>query len=352
METEREFTFSEAEYNELVEAQKAERMKSLRRHKLPEKLTLREALNGMTKQELEDIQYNLNLPMAKNIDRVKKAEMLDMVEPEVVKFAGRWFVSALQEQKELFDYACQHKGLLENVHCEDYRLDYLRGIGVLSCGMQDGNLVWFMPEEIQAEYQKISNGAFDDAVNLNSEVMRLAAGMVFYYGIINYDELYKKICDYIDADLEFADFMGIIFNGGCWYPHVVTGQHDLMHESLMNPEALQQAQRQQGSLDYANDIGRSVSQIIQFMQAHQIEYPLEAVCLAGIDPYAFPLYREAIYAQGASAPVEIFNDVSIVTSSNIDVQNTLRGASGLIQFGKNTNFLNSYSDSKKHRKKL
>ena len=117
METEREFTFSEAEYNELMEAQKAERMKSLRRHKLPEKLTLREALNGMTKQELEDIQYNLNLPMAKNIDRVKKAEMLDMVEPEVVKFAGRWFVSALQEQKELFDYACQHKGLLENVHC-------------------------------------------------------------------------------------------------------------------------------------------------------------------------------------------------------------------------------------------
>ena len=79
METEREFTFSEAEYNELLEAQKAERMKSLRRHKLPEKLTLREALNGMTKQELEDIQYNLNLPMAKNIDRVKKAEMLDMV---------------------------------------------------------------------------------------------------------------------------------------------------------------------------------------------------------------------------------------------------------------------------------
>ena len=145
METEREFTFSEAEYNELMEAQKAERMKSLRRHKLPEKLTLREALNGMTKQELEDIQYNLNLPMAKNIDRVKKAEMLDMVEPEVVKFAGRWFVSALQEQKELFDYACQHKGLLENVHCEDYRLDYLRGIGVLSCGMQDGTLVLFMP---------------------------------------------------------------------------------------------------------------------------------------------------------------------------------------------------------------
>lgn len=250
-EKEMEFTFSEAEYNALLAEQRAERMKGLRRHRLPEKLTLREALSGMTKPELEDIQYNLNLPLAKNIGRVKKADMLETLEPEVVSFAGRWFVSALQEQKELFDFACQHGGLLENLQCEDYRLDYLRGIGVLFCGMREGKLVWYMPEEIQAEYRKISNGAFNDAVNLNSEVMRLAAGMVFFYGIINYDELYKRVCGYIDGELDFADFMGIIFNGGCWYSHVVTRQHDLMHEALMNPEALQEAQRRQSGLDYA-----------------------------------------------------------------------------------------------------
>ena len=43
IETERDFTFSEAEYNQLMEEQRKERMKALRRHKLPEKLSLQDA---------------------------------------------------------------------------------------------------------------------------------------------------------------------------------------------------------------------------------------------------------------------------------------------------------------------
>lgn len=245
------FTFSEAEYDALLKEQREERMKELRRRRLPERLTLHEALSGMTRQELEDIQYNLNLPLAENMEEIKKSDMIDAALPEVVRFAGRWFVSALQEQKELFDFACLHGGLLENLQYEDYRLDYLRGIGVLFCGMRDDVLVWYMPEEIQAEYRKISGGAFNDAVNLNSEIMRLSAGMAFYYGIINYDELHRRICGYTDVKLDFADFMGVIFNGGCWYAHVAAGQHDLMYESLMNPEALREAQRRHAALDYA-----------------------------------------------------------------------------------------------------
>ena len=251
IETEREFTFSEEEYNQLVENDKKERMKALRRHKLPEKLSLHEALMALTKQELEDIQYNLNLPMG-NLNRTKKPDMVEAIEPEAAKFAGRWFVSTVQGQKDIFDYACQHDGLLKGLQEEDYRLDYLRGIGVLYCGMKDGELVWYMPEEIRAEYQKINNGAYVDAVNLNTEVMQLAAGMVYYYGIIDYDQLYQKICAQIDAELDFASFMGIIFNGGCWYPQVVTTEKDLMHEAVMNPEALQEAQRQRKGLDYAD----------------------------------------------------------------------------------------------------
>lgn len=249
---ERQFTFSEEEYNKLMEEQKAERMKSLRRHKVPAELSLKAALTALTKNELEDIQYNLNLPVAKNLARVKKDEMVAAIEPEVISFAGRWFVSAFDEQKDLFDYACKEGGLLKDLPAEDQRFDYLRGIGVMFCGLQDGKLVWFMPEEIQAEYQKLAQGAaFGEAVRLNTEVMRLAAGLVYYYGIMDYDQLFAKVKDYVEADLEFADFIGIIFNGGCWYHHIVAGQHELMHESLMNPEALVEAQKKQGNLEYA-----------------------------------------------------------------------------------------------------
>ena len=118
--------------------------------------------------------------------------MVAAIEPEVVNFVGRWFVSAFQEQKDIFDYACQHKGLLKDLQQEDYRLDYLRGVGVLYCGMQDGEMLWYMPEEIQAEYEKINNAAYADAVNLNTEVMRLAAGMVITMALLTMTSFIRR----------------------------------------------------------------------------------------------------------------------------------------------------------------
>lgn len=73
---EQEFIFSDEQFNQVIAEQKAERMKSLRRHKLPARLTLEEALTALTKTELEDIQYNLNLPVANNINRVKRRRWL------------------------------------------------------------------------------------------------------------------------------------------------------------------------------------------------------------------------------------------------------------------------------------
>ena len=304
MEGEKEFTFSEAEYNEMMEQYQAERMKNLRRRRLPEQRTLHEALNAMTKPELEDIQYNLNLPMAGSLNRVKKAEMVESLEGEIVKFAGRWFVSAFQEQKDLFDYACQHEGLLTGLQQEDYRLDYLRGIGVLFCGMQKGELTWFMPEEIQAEYRKINNGAFADAVNLNTEVVRLSAGLVFYYGLIDYDQLYQKVCGYIDAELDFADFMGIIFNGGCWYSQIVAGKHDLQHESLMNLKALEEARCQYIKLAYA-------------------EFPYDRVYDAGEESYieSTEEYRALAQYLMRKKQLDVLKAAEAVRSIGIIIQN-------------------------------
>lgn len=106
---------------------------------------------------------------------------------------------------------------------------------------------------------------------------------------------------------------------------------------------------EQGTEDYANDIARSVSQIIQFMQAHQIEYPLEAVLLAGINPIDIHMYQSFIMQQGIQAPVILFEDNNII-ASNMDVQNFLHAASGLVVNGKWRNFLDRYNSGKKKTK--
>ena len=101
---------------------------------------------------------------------------------------------------------------------------------------------------------------------------------------------------------------------------------------------------EQESEEYAQDMARSASQIIQFMQAHQIEYPLETIILAGVNPLNIYTYSEAILQQGIQVPVQVFSDENL--QAGADIQNSLHAAGGLINTGKHQNFLTLYHSSK------
>jgi Tfp pilus assembly protein PilN len=96
------------------------------------------------------------------------------------------------------------------------------------------------------------------------------------------------------------------------------------------------------------DVARSVSQIIQFMQAHQIEHTLEAIRLAGIPEVDVGIYRAALSAQDIQVPLEPFES-SRLSADKADVQSYLHAVSGLVTNGKQQNFLIEYNSNKRKR---
>ena len=240
---EKELEMSPEEFERFAAESAKERMKALRRKKLPENRSLENALMAMTKNELEDIKFNLDIPVPSSL---KKEEMVKQLAPQILVFLRMWMTSMIEDQMALFDYLVKNDGISSGINSDDERLDYLRGIGMLFCGMDEDKLAWYMPDEIMAEYKKLSGGAFVDAVRLNSELMRLAEGLIFYYGVLDYDQLYKKVLALAEVDdLPFVDFMGVMLNGGTWSRSVVNDQHQLAAAGLMHPEELvvQQAKR-------------------------------------------------------------------------------------------------------------
>jgi Tfp pilus assembly protein PilN len=103
---------------------------------------------------------------------------------------------------------------------------------------------------------------------------------------------------------------------------------------------------EQGTEEYAMDVARTVSQLIQFMQAHQIEHQLEVVSLAGIPKLDTMMYQMALDGYGINVPIKAFNS-SLLSTSNDDVQSYLYATSGLVSNGKWQNFLNQYGKKKR-----
>ena len=75
------------------------RRKQLYRHKLPEERTLTAMLTAMTKAELDDIRFNLNVT---GVSSLKKAELAERLCPAITSFAERWMMSLLEDEYNLF----------------------------------------------------------------------------------------------------------------------------------------------------------------------------------------------------------------------------------------------------------
>jgi hypothetical protein len=103
---------------------------------------------------------------------------------------------------------------------------------------------------------------------------------------------------------------------------------------------------EQGTPEYAADLARSVSQIVQFMQANQIEQPLELIYLAGIDPADMTLYHEVLGQHGVNVPVRLFETAGI-KSAGFEVQRSLHPLAGLYTAGKRQNFLKQYGKTRR-----
>ena len=172
-----------------------ERRKRFYRRALPESRTLKEALGCLSREELDDLAYNLCL---EGTEGMTLPALIDTLLPAAVQFAERWLPSAFEEQYQAFRHIQEKGGLADDFREDDVRIDYLCGLGIIAVGADGGKLYWYMPEEMAEIFKKLDSAAYEDAVRLNTEIMRLATGLLFYYGFLDYDQLFAMVNAYLE----------------------------------------------------------------------------------------------------------------------------------------------------------
>jgi len=248
-------------------AEEAEkRTKQLMRRKVPEKRTLANALMTMTRQELDDIAHNVGLSGTSSL---KKAELVEQLVPATISFAGEWFVSMVDEQYQAFRHIVNKEGISTEFRADEDRLDYFEYNGLLASGSFEGKLAWYMPIEIMEEFKRLDSGSFSKAVEFNSDVMRVASGLLFYYGAMGYEELFKKTRKYLDQDdtFEYIDFMRVMMNGATWQRNLVAQENFISYYTVLDPAKLIE-QREGGDYGFAK---LSYTQVYEAGEENYIE---------------------------------------------------------------------------------
>lgn len=227
-----------------------ERRKRFYRRALPENRTLKEALGCLSREELDDLAYNLCL---EGTEGMTLPALIDTLLPAAVQFAERWLPSAFEEQYQAFRHIQEKGGLANDFREDDVRIDYLCGLGIMAVGADEGKLYWYMPEEMAEIFKKLDSAVYEDAVRLNTEIMRLATGLLFYYGFLDYDQLFAMVNAYLEEGqrLDFAAFMGVMLNGSCWHKEVVGTERGLAYHTLLSAPWLEREQKEKEDLPFA-----------------------------------------------------------------------------------------------------
>ncbi|MDD6383512.1 SEC-C metal-binding domain-containing protein [Mitsuokella sp.] len=237
----------------IMDENMAERRKQLYRHKMPTDHSLRALLLAMTKSELDDIRYNLHVTGASSL---KKAELAECLVPAILAFAKRWLPTIVDEEYGCFSHLLQKGGLSTELRDDDTRLDYLRGLGLVACGVQDDKMAFCMPDEVQELFKSLDSGAYRSLVELNTELSRLSAGLLYYYGYLNFEQLYEKVLTYLEPEqreeVSFMDFVGVVLNVSCWKDTIVALPHGVKYYTLIDEEKLENEQLRRSNLDFAS----------------------------------------------------------------------------------------------------
>ena len=228
------------EINEEIAAFLEKRKKSLLKYKVKEENKLIDVLMSLTKTELDDIRINLGVGGTSSL---KKQELADALAGAILNFAPNWLANIENEQYELLNKIVQSETCIKGDIITPSQVDYLNSIGIVFSGSKDKEHYLFIPEELKEIFKNINNKSFKKKVLLNNETVRLATGILFYYGYLDYEQLYKMVTRIINKkEISLDRFVGVLINGSCWQDEIITLEFGAQHINVVNPEELIETQ--------------------------------------------------------------------------------------------------------------
>ena len=228
------------EINEEIAAFVEKRKKSLLKYKVKEENKLIDVLMSLTKTELDDIRINLGVGGTSSL---KKQELADALAGAILNFAPNWLANIENEQYELLNKIVRSETCIKGDIITPSQVDYLNSIGIVFSGSKDKEHYLFIPEELKEIFKNINNKSFKKKVLLNNETVRLATGILFYYGYLDYEQLYEMVTRIINKkEISLERFVGVLINGSCWQDEIITLEIGAQHINVVNLEELIETQ--------------------------------------------------------------------------------------------------------------
>lgn len=167
-------------------------------------------LDRMTKEELVKVASKYNI---RGITSLKKADAVLKVKEGIINNIDLVLNLLDEEGIEYIEEMVSLNGR-KNYKCSELiDANYFRNRGLMFTGMVDKKLNVILPNElIDILKDKLTTDLKKKAKN-NTEIIKLFAGMVYFYGVLTFENFKELVKSYIDFEIKDMNIETLILNG-------------------------------------------------------------------------------------------------------------------------------------------
>ncbi len=210
--------------------------------------TLKEVLHTLTKDQLTEIRRYLDV---KGASKAKKEELITILEKEIIVGSSFIFSNLDESQYIVIRKIVENGGITDSYNWDEYQIKVLQNRGLIFPGMVDGKSVLQVPQELVYVFMEADGKELQKRVQKNSEYYQLVRGLLYYYGVINYYQLYDLVSRYRKIeDLDLPYFFRALEQGAEFYGGIDIFSSGYACEWAEKPEEVKQEHKMREDLDY------------------------------------------------------------------------------------------------------
>lgn len=202
-------------------------------------LTLGNGLARLTKQDLSTIRSNWNIRGASSL---KKQELIAVMEQHASEALHPIWLRFDESRYEIVKHIAG-KGGDAFYPLEPFQLDYFHSLGILFTGTYEGNKTLAMPREVVESFRANDDASLRETVRRNTEWIKLAQGLLHYYGVLSVGELYKLIGQHSKAGVDPVLCEEVLQEAESFYREMRVNGNEASDAWVWNPDKIRQEQQ-------------------------------------------------------------------------------------------------------------
>lgn len=210
---------------------------------------LRSFLERLTKDELVNIRKSLNL---QGISSLNKKQLTDVLEEELVGSLEQIISSLDINQYKDVNQIIKNNGIAQ-LKLANEVVEFYRELGIIFPCTVEGKRVLVMPNELVAKFNNLDKNIILSKTKRNTEWVRIAQGLLFYYGSLRFSQLIDMVGKYtepIDLYEAYNDFYHALNNAQKYYGEITVHYNIYSNYRVFDHEKVLEEHSQRSSVEF------------------------------------------------------------------------------------------------------